>query len=44
MEGNYRKSYYKAALLVVAYGEMILSQNIGTKEEYIKYFSIKRIF
>lgn len=41
MEGNYRKSYYKAALLVVAYGEMILSQNIGTKEEYIKYFTNK---
>lgn len=41
MEGNYRKSYYKVALLVVAYGEMISSQNLGTKEEYIKYFTDK---
>ncbi len=41
MEGNYRKSYYKAALLVVAYGEMILSQNLGTKEECIKYYMNK---
>lgn len=41
MEGNYRKSYYKAALVVVAYGEMISSQNIETKEEYIKYFTSK---
>lgn len=41
MERNYRKSYYKAALLVVAYGELILSQNLGTKEEYIRYFTNK---
>ena len=38
MEGNYRKSYNKAALLIVAYGEMISSQNVETKEEYIKYY------
>lgn len=38
MEGNYRKSYNKAALLVVAYSEMMLSQNLGAKEEYIKYY------
>ena len=41
MEGNYRKSYYKAALVVVAYAEMISSQNIETKEEYIRYFTNK---
>ncbi len=41
MDGNYRKSYYKVALLIVAYGEMILSQNLGTKEEYIKYYMNK---
>lgn len=41
MEGNYRKSYYKAALLVVAYGEMISSQNKDNKEEYINYFTNK---
>ena len=41
MDGNYRKAYYKAALLVVAYGEMMLSQNLGTKEEYIKYYMNK---
>ena len=41
MDGKYRKSYYKAALVVVAYGEMISSQNMGTKEEYIKYFTNK---
>ena len=41
MDGNYRKAYYKAALLIVAYGEMILSQNLGTKEEYIKYYMNK---
>lgn len=41
MEGNYRKSYYKAALLIVSCGEMISSQNLGTKEEYIKYYTNK---
>ena len=41
MDGNYRKAYYKAALLIVAYGEMMLSQNLGTKEEYIKYYMNK---
>ena len=38
LEGNYRNSYNKAALLIVAYGEMISSQNLGTKEEYIKHY------
>jgi hypothetical protein len=41
MGGNYRKSYYKCALLVVAYSEMMLSQNLGTKEEYIRYYMNK---
>ena len=41
MKGNYRKAYYKAALLVVAYGEMVASQNIAPKEEYVKYFANK---
>lgn len=41
MEGNYRKSYNKVALLIVAYGEMISSQNLETKEEYIKYYTNK---
>lgn len=36
--GNYRKSYNKAALLIVAYGEMISSQNLETKEEYTRYY------
>ena len=38
MGGNYRKSYNKAALLIVAYGEMISSQNLETKEEYTRYY------
>lgn len=38
LEGNYRKSYNKVALLIVAYGEMISSQNLETKEEYIRYY------
>ena len=41
MQGNYRKSYNKVALLIVAYGEMIASQNLGTKEEYIRYYMNK---
>ena len=41
LQGNYRKSYNKVALLIVAYGEMIASQNLGTKEEYIRYYMNK---
>jgi len=41
MEGNYRKSYYKAALLVVGYGEILESQELGNKEEYINYYMAK---
>jgi len=41
MEGNYRKSYYKAALLVVGYGEILESQELENKEEYINYYIAK---
>ncbi len=41
LRGNYRKSYYKAALLVVAYSEMMLSQSLGNKEQHIKYYMSK---
>lgn len=38
MAGNYRKSYDKAALLVVGYAEMLDSQGLGTKEDTIKLY------
>ncbi len=38
LEGNHRSSYYKIALLVVAYSEMMSSQNLGKKGEYISYY------
>ncbi len=41
LEGNHVKSYYKAALLVVAYDELLLSQNLESKDEYIKYYTNK---
>lgn len=41
MEGNYRKLYYKVALLVVFYGEILESQNLKSKKDYIKYFENK---
>jgi len=41
MEGNYRKSYYKVALIIVGYGEILENQHKGAKEEYINYYKKK---
>ena len=41
MEGNYRKSYYKAALIVVSYGEILETNMPDAKEEYIDYYKRK---
>ena len=38
MKGNYRTSYYKAALIVVAFGEMLSSQKLYTRNNYINYY------
>ena len=38
MQGNFRKSYYKAALLVVSYSEILASENIKNKTEGIEYY------
>lgn len=41
MDGNYRKSYYKVAMLIVAYDEMLASQNPEEKGNYIERYISK---
>lgn len=41
MNGNFRNAYDRAALLVVAYDEMMASQKLISKGEYIKCFTNK---
>ena len=36
--GNYRKSYDQVALTVVGFGELLSSQKLGDKDEYIKQY------
>lgn len=38
MKGNYRTSYYKVALIVVAFEEMLSSQKLCTRNNYINYY------
>ena len=41
IEGNYRKSYYKVAILIVALGEVFESNNIATMDETIAKYEKK---
>ena len=41
VEGNHRKSYYKAAKLVVSLGEVMEANGITTKESFIEKYREK---
>ena len=43
VSNNHRGSYYKAAILVVAFGEVLESNNIKTKEEFINEYHQKYV-